>query len=138
VGLTYENQFILKLILIVRFACATLDVGHPIYNHESKSGCGSLFWPFRPASNVPSCSGSVGTLLPGRHMAGHCSGGCIRSTRANDEQKHIEIDISEVLIVRYLCILIGRPGHIARASSFIASQIRRSGVRGLHFKHVEK
>jgi hypothetical protein len=28
-----KERDILKLILIVRFACATLDVGHPIYEN---------------------------------------------------------------------------------------------------------
>jgi hypothetical protein len=33
-----KERNILKLILIMRFACATLDVGHPIHNKSQMMG----------------------------------------------------------------------------------------------------
>jgi hypothetical protein len=33
-----KERNILKLILIVRFACATLDVGHPISGEDGDAG----------------------------------------------------------------------------------------------------
>jgi hypothetical protein len=43
-----KGRNILKLILIVRFACATLDMGHPIYTQTANisalcSGC-AMWW----------------------------------------------------------------------------------------------
>jgi hypothetical protein len=32
-----KERNILKLILIVRFACATLDVGHPIHREKNRA-----------------------------------------------------------------------------------------------------